>query len=81
MSTIKDSVDILIHDTNGPLGTIRNINSYLKRKIQDQSESIQKELFIVQLDGIEQAVKRILGAVDRHYDQLKESKLWQEPLQ
>jgi len=77
-STVKQSVDGLIHDTNGSLGRIKNGISYIKRKLQNGN--LNKDLADSMLDDIEESIKRTLRIIDDHYKEMRESELWEKSL-
>lgn len=78
MKTIEDSTYRLIHDTNGPVASIQAKISLIKIKIQ--KGTLTNEDVLESLEKIQERLKRMTDAVDVHYKDLRESKLWQEPL-
>lgn len=72
MSTVKQSVNELIHDTNGSLGLLKN---YL--------HSIQTGRYTMDLkyiESMEEAIQRTLDSIDKYYTEMRGSKLWEEHL-
>ena len=75
MITLKQSVNGLIHDTNGSLGLIRNYLFAIK-----SGKNLDEGSLRGYLQKIEEATGRVLNSIDEVYVELKNSKLWEEHL-
>ena len=71
---VKDIIYKLLHDTNGPIATIKNILDNAKHSENEGEYLVSREPLI------KKSLQKILDAIDVHYTELKDSRLWYEHL-